>query len=216
VDAYNDLEIRIVREMLAPLLTNEIRYLDVAVGTGRILRALEVRVKSSIGLDTSWNMLNLAREKSERSCFVIGDAEDLPFKEKTFDLITVFQLLVNIPPETRGGVLQGCQRVLKPGGVLVASIHFNTLSLRGFVAMLLNLVRARKLGHLSYFKVKAELQQAGFSIRGLRSLRFWPIYRFPEYQQRIGLLRLDHWFGRWRFLNRFGGNLIIMGQSDPV
>jgi demethylmenaquinone methyltransferase/2-methoxy-6-polyprenyl-1,4-benzoquinol methylase len=98
------------------------RILDVATGTGLVAFALARAAESEItGLDQSQEMLAGARnrlrahpELSGRVSFVRGEAEQLPFDDRTFDALTFTYLLryVDDPAAT----MRELVRVLRPGG----------------------------------------------------------------------------------------------------
>jgi demethylmenaquinone methyltransferase/2-methoxy-6-polyprenyl-1,4-benzoquinol methylase len=95
--------------------------LDVACGTGdqgfSALKAVDIQV---IGLDFSFNMLELARQKiSDRGLdkqfeVVQGDAEKLPFQDNTFDALSISYGIRNVG--TISTALNEFYRVLKPAG----------------------------------------------------------------------------------------------------
>lgn len=97
--------------------------LDVATGTGDV--AFELRRQAPgariTGLDFSEGMLELARVKGSRNGagveFVSGDAQELPFADGSFDLVTIAYGLRNLADPDRG--LAEFHRVLRPGGRLV-------------------------------------------------------------------------------------------------
>jgi SAM-dependent methyltransferase len=89
----------------ALLLSNDgcKRILEVGIGTGRIAIPLLQRNFEIVGVDLSRGMLAKAQRKGVRS-LVTGDANHLPFEDKTFDaavLAHVLHLLEN-PAETFG------------------------------------------------------------------------------------------------------------------
>jgi ubiquinone/menaquinone biosynthesis C-methylase UbiE len=91
--------------------------LDVATGTGNTAFALAPYVRRVIGLDVTREMLDQARritvEKSVKNAdWVLGDAADLPFQDKTFDLYTVRAAPHHFPD--LDGFLAEAFRVLKP------------------------------------------------------------------------------------------------------
>jgi demethylmenaquinone methyltransferase/2-methoxy-6-polyprenyl-1,4-benzoquinol methylase len=96
--------------------------LDVATGTGDV--AFAVRKKYDvhvIGLDYAFNMVRIAKEKSKKHGeeyfkFVQGDGEYLPFKDNTFDALTISYGFRNIGHYKEA--LSEFYRVLKPGGKL--------------------------------------------------------------------------------------------------
>jgi demethylmenaquinone methyltransferase/2-methoxy-6-polyprenyl-1,4-benzoquinol methylase len=96
------------------------RILDVASGTGMVAFALADRAECDvIGLDQSEAMLGIARRRapdrgSGRVSFMQGQAEDLPFPDRTFDALSFTYLLryVDDPAAT----MRELSRVVRPGG----------------------------------------------------------------------------------------------------
>lgn len=87
---------------------------DIAMGIGSFLK--EARVTA---LDFSSSMLEIADKKVQKAHlknikFVLGDALNLPFRDNTFDTITISFGLRNT--SNYGRVLEEIRRVLKPGG----------------------------------------------------------------------------------------------------
>ncbi|MDE6577050.1 MAG: ubiquinone/menaquinone biosynthesis methyltransferase, partial [Muribaculaceae bacterium] len=104
----------------------KIRILDVATGTGDVAFRLHTMLPEAeiTGIDLSQGMLDVADKKLKllpedaRSLisFLKGDCLALPFKEDTFDLITVAYGVRNF--ENLGKGLQEMRRVLRKGGIL--------------------------------------------------------------------------------------------------
>lgn len=63
------------------------RILDVGCGTGSYTIELAKRRAVAVGLDSSIEMLKLARKKAENIQFVLGSMLYLPFKNKSFDAL---------------------------------------------------------------------------------------------------------------------------------
>lgn len=99
------------------------KALDVATGTGDLCFELEkMGIKKITGFDLSAGMLEVAKEKLKKSGkegieFIQGDAENLPFQENQFDLITVAFGVRNFERLEVG--LSECNRVLKPNGQML-------------------------------------------------------------------------------------------------
>lgn len=98
--------------------------LDIATGTGDLAISLtSTDAKEIIGLDISDGMLEVGRKKISSKnldgiiSMVIGDSEDLPFKDHTFDAITVAFGVRNFENLEKG--LSEILRVLKPDGIFV-------------------------------------------------------------------------------------------------
>ena len=98
--------------------------LDIATGTGDLaINLAETNAEKIIGLDISEGMLNVGKEKilnkslQDRIEMVVGDSENLPFEDNTFDAITVGFGIRNFETLEKG--LAEILRVLKPGGIFV-------------------------------------------------------------------------------------------------
>ena len=75
---------------------NPENILDIATGTGDLaINLTKTRAKKIIGLDISEGMLNVGRKKiKERKLnslveMIIGDSENLPFEDDSFDAVSV-------------------------------------------------------------------------------------------------------------------------------
>ncbi|AZF29013.1 malonyl-ACP O-methyltransferase BioC [Pseudomonas sp. R2-60-08W] len=104
------------------------RWLDLGCGTGYFSRALAERLPAGQGtaLDIAEGMLNHALPLGGAQHFVAGDAERLPLKADSFELI--FSSLAVQWCANFDAVLSEAFRVLQPGGVLAfASLCVGTL-----------------------------------------------------------------------------------------
>ena len=100
------------------------RALDLCCGTGDLALALAKRGAATTGLDFSQPMLEVA---ARRQCqlmsqiahlkFVQGDAQQVPFPDCSFDIVTVGYGLRNLKSWERG--LDEMHRVAKPGARLI-------------------------------------------------------------------------------------------------
>jgi len=118
---------RLVAETLYRGLPSSGRILDVACGTGDLSLTLHGNGNAKIvGLDFCRPMLDIAAAKSlERGAkvpFIEGDALALPFRDSSFDGVTIAFGLRNLASVESG--LCELQRVLKPGGS-VAVLEFS-------------------------------------------------------------------------------------------
>ncbi|MDA3890335.1 MAG: bifunctional demethylmenaquinone methyltransferase/2-methoxy-6-polyprenyl-1,4-benzoquinol methylase UbiE [Salinivirgaceae bacterium] len=98
------------------------RILDVATGTGDLaIAALNCGPQRVDGIDISEGMLELGKKKivkkgHDKTIFLqLGDAENIPFDDNTFDAITVAFGVRNFENLDQG--LAEMYRVLKPNGV---------------------------------------------------------------------------------------------------
>ena len=98
------------------------RALDLCCGTGDIAFALAQRGAETAGLDFSAQMLEVAAQRHLKSQitnlkFIQGDAQQLPFPENSFDIVTVGYGLRNLTSWERG--FDEMFRVAKPGARLI-------------------------------------------------------------------------------------------------
>lgn len=98
-----------------------LRILDVGTGTGFLALILAELGHRCSGVDLSQEMLQQAQKKARQAGFKIdfrvGDAENLPFKDSSFDVVINRHLLWTLPrPEA---ALREWVRALKPGGRLI-------------------------------------------------------------------------------------------------
>ncbi len=103
---------------------NPSKILDIATGTGDLaVNMAATGAKEIIGLDISPGMLEVGKKKIEDKKLgniikmVVGDSENLPFDDNTFDAITVAFGVRNFENLQKG--LKEIFRVLKPGGTFV-------------------------------------------------------------------------------------------------
>ena len=110
--------------------------LDVATGTGRLPLAMlnhahfQGRV---IGVDLSRRMLHNAALKlqghEDRAMLIWCPAQDLPFADHTFDVVTSLESLEFMPDPA--AAMREMIRVLRPGGLLFVSNRINTRLMPG-------------------------------------------------------------------------------------
>ena len=96
--------------------------LDLGTGTGRMLELLAPRADRAIGIDGSHAMLNLARQRIDRSGLRNvqlrqGDIYALPVERDGYDVVVVHQVLHYLDEPARS--IREAARVLRPGGRLL-------------------------------------------------------------------------------------------------
>ncbi|MDG1698048.1 MAG: bifunctional demethylmenaquinone methyltransferase/2-methoxy-6-polyprenyl-1,4-benzoquinol methylase UbiE [Polaribacter sp.] len=103
---------------------NPKQILDIATGTGDLaLMMSKLAPERIVGLDISEGMLEVGKEKiakaslSDKIEMIVGDSEEMPFTDNTFDAITVSFGVRNFANLDKG--IKEIARVLKPTGVLV-------------------------------------------------------------------------------------------------
>jgi ubiquinone/menaquinone biosynthesis C-methylase UbiE/predicted transcriptional regulator len=92
---------------------------DLGTGTGRVLEVLAPYAEQAIGIDTSREMLAIARVNLEKAALDnaqvrLGDVNSLALPDRYADLVTVHQVLHYLDEPVRA--LTEAARILKPGG----------------------------------------------------------------------------------------------------
>ena len=95
------------------------RVLDLACGTGAMMRRLAARLPDAVllGTDLSHAQLRDARLRSPWLPLVQSNAVALPFRGGAFDVVLWSWLLEHVPRERAVDILREVRRVLAPGGV---------------------------------------------------------------------------------------------------
>lgn len=163
------------------------RVLDVATGTGDL--AIDIARACSgatvVGLDPSTQMLGIARDKvakrglADRVSFVVGDAQELPYRDCEMDAATIAFGIRNVPDRARG--LRELKRVVRPGGRI------------GILE--LGEPRGGLMSRAARFHTRHVVPRLGALLSGAREYKylqssiaaFPPAHEFAELMQRCGL-----------------------------
>ncbi len=101
------------------------RILDVGCGTGLLTQAIAEKHSSCevIGIDASRPMIEVAHRKRAggRISYRQAVAEDLPFGDGDFDIVTSALFFHHVNRVCKSQALSEARRVLKPGGQLVVA-----------------------------------------------------------------------------------------------
>ena len=122
-DVYRDaLNTPAFLAMLPPI--EGLRGLDVGCGEGSNTRLLAQRGALMQAIDIAPTFIRHAQAAEDAGplgiAYRIADAMNLPFAEGTFDFVTAFMSLMDVPDQ--GNALKETRRVLRPGGFLQFSI----------------------------------------------------------------------------------------------
>jgi phosphatidylethanolamine/phosphatidyl-N-methylethanolamine N-methyltransferase len=154
-------------ELMGKVLTEDMKVLEVATGTGLIAINIGAAVRSVEAIDFAPKMIAAARKKMppENVRFSVADATALPFEDGDFDAVIISNALHIMPEPAR--VLGNIKRVLKPKGLLIAPTfshgHLKE-ALQGLNARIL-----KRLGFETYAKWQPEeyvafIERQGFSV----------------------------------------------------
>jgi len=183
----------VVNRVRAKIVSRESLILDVACGTGDLsLMLFEIDGARVVGTDFCRPMLSIAAEKVPAGVRLIeADALSLPFKDGTFDAVTIAFGLRNLAGVESG--LKELRRILKPNG-WVAVLEFS----RPPNALL------RSLFGLYFRKILPLLGGVISGSRGAYSYLPASVSRFPD-QQQLGSLMEQAGLDQVSFENLSGG-----------
>jgi predicted ATP-grasp superfamily ATP-dependent carboligase/SAM-dependent methyltransferase len=105
---------RFAIELLEASVSRGARVLDVGCATGDLTEELTRRGYDALGIDISEAMTEYAGEHYGRDRFRVGDIEQMPFPDNSFDAVMCLGVVAYL--ETDVGALREIRRVLKPGG----------------------------------------------------------------------------------------------------
>ena len=131
VDSYRKRTAETCAAFLLPHLRPDAEVLDLGCGPGTITAGLARRARSVIGVDTSAEMVESARHLAAESgadnaSFQVGSAYELPFDDKSFDVVYAHQVTQHLADPVRA--LREARRVLRPGGlVAVRDTDYQTM-----------------------------------------------------------------------------------------
>jgi len=95
------------------------KILDVGAGTGRVSLPLALAGAQVTALDVSEKILEVLKRKNKKITTVVGEAENLPFENESFDIVTAAFLVVHLKDPKI--FFDEVYRVLKPDGLFLVS-----------------------------------------------------------------------------------------------
>ena len=156
--------------------------LDVGCGTGPMIELLaaEIPGKRYIGLDLTPRMIEVANAKGiDGARFVVGDAEDLPFDDASFDAVICANSFHHYPNVQT--FFHSVYRVLRPGGRLILrDMTANTAAARWFFNHIelpvINLAGHGDVRVYSVEEVRALCQKAGLVLESGEKRGFFRLH----------------------------------------
>ncbi|MGY2046682.1 class I SAM-dependent methyltransferase [Methylobacterium sp. JK268] len=107
----------LVAEAFAPLHGRSL--LDIGCGAGALARALAAQGARMAGIDPSAPALAAARDALPEADLRLGEAQALPWPDRTFDGAVFFNSLHHLPADEMGPALREAARVTGPGRAVV-------------------------------------------------------------------------------------------------
>jgi len=187
------------------------RSLDIATGSGNLLRLEEGIFDSCFGVDIGENMLCAIQNDFPHTLLAAADAEALPFKDTSFNVISCYAMLHHLL--THEVLFQECYRVLQAGGTLYTD-HDPNYFLNRFYHIYYKLRYRNKPGFGSDIAELAEYHNAYSS--GINPVELKKILLkigFSKVEIRYRITDKQHWSGIMKVLIPF---LRIVSKVIPA
>ena len=179
--------LRVTKEILGLYLQggSDIHILDAGCGTGKMLQELNNYAnRPPVGFDFSSEALKFLKRRGIANVLQ-ASTTDIPFKSESFDLVTSFDVLCQLPADGDRLALREFYRVLKPGGRIY-------VRLPAYPWMFANHDRC-SLTYRRYYRrdLIAKVEEAGFFIQKASYANFFllPLLAFKRLVlERLGIL----------------------------
>lgn len=148
--------------------------LDVGTGDGVLAAVLLDKVKTFVGIDISGGRISRCSNTYKKGNFIIADAEELPFKEGSFDCVVASELIEHLIEPERFGL--SAYHVLKSGGLLIVS----TPSALWYENNLGEILKDQHLHTFSPRRLKKLLEKTGFKTGEMKGIGFKVRLRLPK------------------------------------
>jgi len=174
------------------------RFLDVGCGMGELVVIMAIEGYDAMGVDVDPRALKVAKalsnENGRKGDFVCCDASHLPFRQGSFDAITMFHIVEHL--EDPIPVLLEIRNISKTRGVCYATFPNKLRLLDDHTGLYLSPLLPRKLAEI-YIKLRGRKYQYAISYGG-----GWDVY-YRTYQH---FLRIT---GRYFIIKPFPTQLIF-------
>jgi len=145
----------------------------------------------------------------------VSNGMRLPFKNASFDIVTIFRLFIHINNDERLELLKECRRVLKNNGILIFDTHYNSSSLKGVFHKITEVVTKRKRPRVSSKETMELIRKSGLSIIVFKPIytsmmrpfvRILSFYRLVNLTRRLGSI----------LPGRFGDLVVFMVENNRL
>jgi len=115
-EIYNEKSRIAYYSVLKDIIFDGKKVLDVGCGDGWDINKISKRGAKMYGIDSSSDLVRIAREDNPKASIIEGNMESLPYENEFFDVVLskyAIQTSTNVPK-----VISEMDRVLKPGGII--------------------------------------------------------------------------------------------------
>lgn len=172
-------------DILEPHLTPEMHVLDVGCGTGRWSKYLAPKVASVTAVDPGEAVLaaDEVLGKLSNVRIAMASADDLPFPERSFDIVMSIGVLHHIPDTQQA--MNDCVRMVKPGGYFYTYLYYNLENRGAAFRMIFALSNGLRRG------ISALPRGPKHAVCNLiAGVVYYPLARGGKWLRQIGLTRI--------------------------
>lgn len=141
------------------------KILELGVGTGRNIPYYPEGARV-VAIDISKKMISKAEDKAKKLSkvvsFEVADVEELPFDDKSFDVVVATGVFCCVPDQVRG--FKEAKRVLKEGGKIILLEHVRPVGLLGRIFDILDPIVSKILGPHINKRTLESIKEAGLTI----------------------------------------------------
>lgn len=108
--------------LITPYLKSDMKALEIGCGTGQLSFLIHSKVESLTATDFSSEMIRICKKNNNTNIhFKVEDGASLSFDDASFDVVIIANVLHIV--DNPDSVLQEIKRVMKPDGLMIASIY---------------------------------------------------------------------------------------------
>lgn len=102
-------------------------HLDIGANVGALLESshVDLGTKNLFGVEINKNAVEIAKDRYKNQDFYHfhhGSADELPYEDNKFNVVTASEVLEHVPENLRGNVIRSIHRVLKSDGKFIFSV----------------------------------------------------------------------------------------------
>jgi ubiquinone/menaquinone biosynthesis C-methylase UbiE len=148
------------------------KILDIGTGNARNLKPFLEKGFDCSGIDSSKELIKIAKERFPDAKLLQANATKLPFPDASFDYVICLAVLHHLKPKEHEKALKEIKRVLKPGGKAAIAV-WNKLQMRFIFGKKEQIVPwklpkqtiDRYYYFFTYWELKKLLKKQGFAIK---------------------------------------------------
>lgn len=217
-------------EFLFPYLEQRLKpgasVLEVGAGTGYLLEQLTKRGYQMTAVEPAPGMRQRAQQRNPEATIVDAKVGQLPFPDNSFDAVIAIEVFRYLHPNDIEAGYRECLRVLKPGGVLVATL-VNKYALDGFALLYGARLLREKIGgtplpNYCNFVTPGSIRRLFAKTFAVpvttRAMLFSPLrlsYKVPGIGGPIAKLfePFDNWLSQRSWWHPFAGHLVALAEK---